>query len=158
MRVLILRTSSGIHMNCKLERRAANGSLSGNATCGTTYRRVIDEHAASSNPSSTSRRAKSQHLQSPDSDDSIYDEMQHYTRLRILARTFLPAVEVGGSLPDVPSSPRRPHTRFRSPRGLASPSKVWRCGHCGMGLMSTLYNASCTSCGRHKDSYALEYY
>ena len=87
-----------VYITCKPERTTANGH-SENTFCGITYCRIVEEYAAIGTQSNHCREAESGDTQSSDSDpqlkapdpleESINDEMQHYTRLHILTQATI---------------------------------------------------------------------
>ena len=136
-----------INIPLKPERTAANGCCSGNISCGITYRRLVEEQVASSNQSNIPRNANSGHIQLSEPkgpnplEDSMNDEMQHYTRLHILVKPSIAAVGSGRNSLGFPYHTVLPFSSHRN----------WQCSHCQQAVMSIKLDTHCINCWRRKD-------
>ena len=145
---LTLKKSSGIYIAYRFEVLTANERCSGNILCGTTYRRVTEEAAANSNQSDVFQRGEYEHVLSSrsgsqwqlearnSSENSVNDEMQHYTRLHILTRN------VTKVLPTNTPPSRAPRIE---PGSSLRPFRLWYCHKCNSGPFNISVQIGCTS-------------
>ena len=127
-----------IYVFYNLEVLTANVRYSGNRLCGTTYRRIIEEADANSNQSDVFQRGENEHIQSSSSgsqrqlkapnasENSVNDEMQHYTRLHILTKLVKRVLPTSAALDRVlrPRRRRSPSARPSTTRARKRPTET----------------------------------